>query len=281
VITTLGKTYIKRYLAGQVASIAQAISFGVGTSAEALGDTRLAFEYGRSDIFLTSYDFTNDKLVFKAELPSDLAGKIYEVGIWSNAVNTNETVYGSKSITTFDSETETWLTGGGAPVFTTTSTRIGIDSLNHTPSASTTATSNITGLVQDFSGYSSADIFAFSFNVGNANTSNVVVRFLTDASNYYTITLGAQTAGYKTVTATKGSATATGSPNWGSITEIQVLTTSGAGGASSVDYDGIRIEDVDYVNPEYVLVARELLASPFTKVPGQIQELEFQLAVSV
>jgi hypothetical protein len=100
---------------------------------------------------------------------------------------------------------------------------------------------------------------------------------MTDASNYYSYSL-ATAVGYKLIKATKGSASVTGAPNWANITEIRIITTAAAGTAN-VEFDAIRIEDVDSVSLDYILVARKVLAVPFTKTDGMSQDTEFSLDV--
>jgi hypothetical protein len=280
-ITFEGKNHIKRYLAGFVPAIAQSMTFGIGNRAENASDIALHLETTKSTLNLTSYDFANNKLVYKASIPEEYIGKIYEVGLYSLPSDPAAGDYASRALTTFDSATEEWLTGGVASTYTTTNTRIGTDSLSQTPAASASATTVLSNIALDLSGYSAADSFTFAFNVGNANTASIQFRFLTDTGNYYTTTLGAQTAGYKIVEVTKGSFVATGAPNWGNITQIWVVTTSGAGGASAVDFDAIRIEDKDAASLDYILVARKVLATPVTKIAGMSQDVEFSLDVTL
>ena len=281
-ITADGKLHVKRYMAGYVPAIAQSIAFGIGTTAEASTDTKLQFEVSRSDIVLTAYDFTTDRLVFKAAVPEEFGGVINEVALYSVASNASAGEYGSQLITTFDSDTEQWIdaTTLSDPAYTTTA-RIGADSLNHTPAASTTQTSSLSDVSLDLGGYSGNDRFVLAFNVNNANTSGIKFRFLTDATNYYDISLGAQTAGYKVVEVAKSAAVATGAPDWSSITQLAVLTTSKSTGASDIDYDAIRIEDMDTINPNYVMVNRKVLGTPFVKSEGVVQEIEVSLSISI
>lgn len=282
-ITDDGKIHIKRYLAGFTPSIAQSISFGIGNSVEATTDTKLQFEVAKDDVRLTSYDFVNDKLIFKANVPDEFDGIIYEAALYSMSTDSLAGESASKLISTFDSDTEVWVdatTGVTGTYFGATS-RIGGDSLRHTPAASGTKTDKMENIFLNLSGHSGADKFVFAFNVGNAFTSSIQFKFLTDVSNFYTITFGAQTAGYKILEAAKSTATVTGTPSWENITEIRVTTNSTAGGAAAVDYDGLRIDDQDTVNPEYVLVAREVLSTPFVKQIGMTQEIEFSLDVSI
>lgn len=282
-ITLNGKTHIKRYLAGFVPAIGQSIAFGLGGGAEVNTDTALNFEVGRSDLSLISYDFVNNKLIFKASVPNDYSGKIYEVALYSLPQNVAAGEFQSRLLTSFDSATETWVDAstGTAATFNATNTRLGADSLRHTPALSTTKVDALQAVNLDLSGYSAADRFTIALNAGNTNTSSVKILFLTDASNYYTMTMGTPVSGYQIFSVPKSAAVATGTPSWANITEMRVSTTSGAGGASQVDYDGIRIEDTDTLNSDYVMVSRELLASPYTKVDGMVQEIEFSLDVSV
>ena len=282
-ITLDGKRHIKRYLAGFEPSIGLSIAFGLGERAEVNTDTALQFEVGRSDIALTSYDFVADKLIYKAPVDEDFGGKIYEVALFSTPSNDAAGEFGSRIITTFDSATEEWLdaSSGVDAVFSTGTVRIGDDSLQQTPGASGNKTDALAGITLDLSGYSAADKFVLALNVGNAFTSSVSVQFLTDTSNYYLVSFTGTTSGYKILEATKGSAIATGAPDWANITEIRVKTNSTAGGASQVDFDGLRIEDTDTVNSDYVMVSRELLPAAFLKKEGMTQDIEFTLNVTI
>lgn len=291
-ITTEGKLHIKRYMAGYVPAIARSFAMGTGTTAELVGDRSLAFETINTSIALTSYDFVNDKLIFKAGIPDDYIGKIYEVGLYSLESDPVGGQYGSRVISTFDSGSERWIdpaTGILSPYTTLPIDdagavhRVGLDALLHTPALSATQTSALQDAGLDFSENSAADEFIFSLNVANTNTASVEYRFMTDASNYYrfVITTPVTTAGYKIITAAKSTATVVGSPNWNNVSEIRVLTTSKATGASSVAHDAIRMEDRDYSNLDYILVARKVLATPITKIAGKAQDVEFSLDINL
>jgi len=282
-ITLNGKTHIKRYLAQIVPSIGRSIAFGVGGAAESVSDTKLGFEVGRSQVRIVSYDFTTDKVIFKAEVDSLFGGTIYEVALFSSNAADNNGQFGSKIITTFDQARDSWVDASTsvAASWVSTNTRIGSESLSQTPSASTTKTDLAAGMFLNLSGYSGSDKFVFAYFVGNSNTSNIKFRFGTDAANYYEFALGAQTAGYKIIEVAKSAATVTGTPSWGEITEMRVSTTSSGVGASAVNFDGVRIEDVDSSSQDAIMVSRELLSTPFVKVEGRVQEIEFSLDVSV
>lgn len=258
-------------------AIGQAISFGVANNTEAIGDTALGFEISRSAVILTGYDFVNDKLIFKAPIPDEISGIIYEVALWSQVADTNAGVYGSRLLTSFDSDTEEWVGG----TFQAVNTRIGVDSLRHAPALSTSMTSTYSDIFLDLSGNSGIDNFMVAYNIGNAFTANIKIRFKTDAANYYELTITAPSVGYKVTSIAKNLATVTGVPSWENITQIEVITTSTSGGSAQVDLDGVRIEDTDTINTDYVMVSRELLTTPYEKTLGKVQDIEYSLVVTV
>jgi hypothetical protein len=280
-ITSAGKTHIKRFLAGMEPDIARAIAFGVGEAPEQLSDTALHFEIGRTDVDLVSYDFTTDRLIFKGVLEEGFDGVIYEWALYSRE-DSSAGAFGSRLVTSFDSDTETWFQGGSAATYRTTNTRIGNDSVVVTAATSGNTTVSYPDVTMDFSEYSAADNFSFAFYNDNTNLSSIRYRFKTDASNYYDFTLnsGFSTA-FNIQTRTKGTATVTGTPNWGTITAIEVTVFSSGAGGASVGLEGVRIEDVDTVDQGYVMIARAVLVTPFAKTAGAIQEVEFPLGVTI
>lgn len=272
-LTNNGKLHIKRCLANATA-IGRSISLGIGQSAESVASQNLDFEFVRADVELVSYDFTNNRLVFKAKFPEWVSGTIYEVGLWSESTNQLSGAYASRTLTEFDSSRENW-----AGTYSTANSRIGADSLVQAPGASATVSNSLTSLGIDLSGNSDADLFIFAFHVVTA-PATVQFDFITDASNYYRFTVSGPTAGYKVVSANKASATVTGAPSWANITEIRVRTTAGAG-AAEVHFDGVRLEDVDTINPEYTLVSREVLTTPVVKEYGKALDVEHSLVINI
>lgn len=280
-ITDAGALHIKRYLARFVPSMAESIAIGIGNATESPTQTKLSFEVSRSDILVTSFNFTDDRIIYKATLPEDFVGTIYEAALFSTPTDSVAGEFSSRVISSFDSAGEAWTNNGVASTFVNTSTRIGSDSLSNTAAANGTSTDILDQVSLNLSGYSGADKFVFAFNVASSFNSGVKFRFHTDATNYYEFSLGAQTAGYKIVEVAKSSATVTGTPSWADITQLRVITSATSGGSSTIDYDGIRIEDVDTINPNYIMVAREVLSVPFVKVAGRSQDIEFSLDVNI
>ena len=276
-ITSNGKIHIKKYLARQVAYIGRAIAVGVGTADETVNDLALQMEVARAEVILVTYDFTNDRLVFKASLPTNIGAKIYEVGLWSDVTDNRAGDYASRVLSDFD-VSESWSTG----TYSSTNTRVGADSLRLSPAASTTATSLKSDMTIDLSGNSGADYFSLAYNVSNAFVGSVFLRLKTDSANYYQYTVATNpTAGYKVTSMPKSAASVVGVPTWANIQSVEVGVTSTSGGAGTVDFDVLRVEDIDTYNPNYVLVGRTTLSQPLTKILGQVQEVEFNLDVNV
>lgn len=281
-ITSEGKLHLKRYLAGYEPDIGRALAFGVGTAPATLADNSLQYEVGRSPVNLVAYDFINDQLIFKAVLDENFDSVIHEVGLYSRE-DSSAGAFGSRIISSFDSDTELWMQGGSPASYTTTNTRIGNDSATISIVQSGSTTVSLANITVDFSENSAADVFSFAFYCNDANLSSLRFRFMTDNANYYdvTVTSGNIAAGFNIVRVTKGSAVVTGNPNWGTITELQVTGFATAGGTAVVNLEGIRIEDTDTVDTGYVLVSRVVLDIPFVKVAGRIQEVEFPLGVNI
>jgi hypothetical protein len=281
-ITSAGSTHIKRYLAAYEPELAAAIAFGVGEAPEQLGDVRLQYEIGRSPINLTSYDFVNNRLIFKATLDEGFDGLLYEFGLYSRE-DSSAGAFGSRLLLSFDSDTEACFNGGCGATYTTNNTRIVNDSATVVLNPSSTATLTCPDQTMDLGEYSAADTFVFAFYSSTINVTNIRVRFYTDDSNYYSVTTtGAVAAGFNIASIPKGNATVTGAPNWANITKVDITaTTNGTAGGATINFEGIRIEDVDTIDNSYVLVARTVLTTPFQKIAGRIQEIEFPLGVTV
>ena len=275
-ITADGRVFIKRYFANRAGVVIGALSVGIGNKAPALNDERMQFEFFRVPVTLVDYDQVQDRLIVKATLPENVAGKIYEVGLWTSEVNSAAGNSGSRLITEFGAE-EAWTNG----TLDTTNYRIGAEALKHTPAANGNVSSLMTDLTMDLLSYSSNDFFNVAYEVQNGNTASIEIRFRTDSNNYYKYTISNPTTGYKFESLLKGAATAVGAPDWGTISEVEIITTSKSSGSSSVIFDGIRLEDADTVSSDYGLIARTALGQPIIKQEGIVQDVEYALSVSI
>ena len=274
--------HIKRYLAGSVNDIGQSLALGVGQKPEASTDTALEYEIGRVSIDLVAYDFDTERLIFKATVTEEFDGVIHEVGLYSME-GSNAGAFGSRTLASFDSETEVWTSDTGPTIFTTENTRIGGDSLTLTPAASGFVTAGNADVNVDLSENSGADQFSVAFYCADSNLANLSINFHTDSLNYYTITIPNEliVEGFNIARVAKDSAVATGTPTWDSIARIDVTANAKVSGSAVVNLEGIRIEDVDTVDIDYVLVSRAVLDTPFVKVSGRTQDIEFPLEVAI
>lgn len=281
-ITNLGKVHFKRFLAGWEPDFARSIAFGVGESTPDPAQDRLDYEIGRTDISLITYNFVEDKLIFKGIMDETFDGVIYEVGLYSSEANEGSTV-GSKLLMSFDSDTEFWTQAGLPATYTTTNTRIGNDSMVIAPAASGSITASYENILMDLSGYTSADTFSVAFYSANTNVSSMTLRFFTDASNYYTVTIagGSIGTGFNMVNVPIAQSAATGAPRWSEITKVDVSVNASGAGAANVQMEGVRVEDRDNTEIGNILIARTKLVTPFVKVAGTIQEVEFPIGVTI
>jgi len=275
-ITDNGKLWIKEFLPGGGADLASTLVVGVGSAAETPTDSMLQFETARVDIDVISYDNVTGLLIFKGTLEPEMVGSIYEIGLFTQPTNAVAAGYGSRILTDFDQSDEAW---SGA-IWDTVNARIGADGIKHAPAASSTQSSSL-GVQLDLSGYSGADTISLAFHNTNTNVASATVRLKTDASNYYYFSATSPAAGYNIASFQKSAALQTGSPNWSTINTIEIVTVSNSGGSSIVLWDGIRIEDADSINPEYLMLARKVAPAPIAKVAGIAKEIEYGIPISV
>lgn len=273
IITTAGRKAIVDYMAGYTQRIGSAINLGIGTTAATLADKSLALEVLRIPVDTTGADYANNAVIFKGQIPANREFIIYETGLQSIYVNGAQ--YDSKLLLDFNADTDVWSAG----TFDSTYSRLG-QGLRLQPAANGTAVSTLSGVFFDLSGYSDVDQFLFAYRANNANTSSLLLRFKTDASNYYAVSMGAVPNGVYTITPfNKSVPVATGSPSWANITSIDVQVIAGAGGAADVMLDALRIEDRDNFREDNVLVSRSVLGTPVTKTFGVPLDVEYAISL--
>lgn len=275
-ITTSGRTIILRYLAGNIGSFAGALAAGTSATAANLADTKLGFEFMRGEINVSAPLVASNTVVFKASMPLNSSGKVYELGLYPYITQSNAEYAGSLFIG-FDPVTET-LSGGGV---NTTNYRIGAESYSLTAPLSSTATAVSSLIRGNFGAYGPTDTFSLAYFLNDANTASIRVRLLVDSGNYYTYTITTgSTAGYFVSDFAKSAFTATGAPAWDNISSAEFMITARAAGATTVQLDGMRVNDVD-VYPEYALVSRTVLATPITKATGEQMDMEYSIGFNI
>jgi len=133
----------------------------------------------------------------------------------------------------------------------------------------------------DLSGYSVNDSLTLAYKKKDNNVTKIRVKLYSSDTQYY----------YADFTPTSGtgdkiqsismssvfsniSATA---PDPTNITKIGIEVTASSGGATTVYFDGLRINDEDTFDPSYGLISRSLLSTPLQKPSGRPVDIEYKL----
>lgn len=175
-LTTQGKTLVKRYLSGLAPSFIQTIGVGIGNTAAQSSDTRLEFETQRYPV-LISYITNSDKLIFKASIPEELSGVIYECGIFSYDTNPQSGVFSGQNIAFF-TESENWSTNSGSLTYSATDSRWGNQTISQAPD-----TEYFLNTQLDLSGYSIDDQFLIAGKLVMPGSTSITSYTITGNTN--------------------------------------------------------------------------------------------------
>lgn len=277
-LTTEGKRLILRYLAGQSPSLAAAIGLGVSATAATVADVALGFEVQRIAVNLKNADYTNNVVLFKGTIDQDDVFNLYEAGLWSASANSLSGEFDSKMITTFETDLEDWTNA----VVDTTANRTSSDAIKVSAAISSTTQTRL-DVEMDLSGYSANDTFYLAFSKPNNNISTIKLIFedvLSGGSVSLTKTVSALPTGYNVLAFRKGDFTASGTIDWNNITRFGFDVTAG-GTAGYVILDGLRVEDLDTPNQDFVLVSHTVLSSPLAKTNTAPMDVEYALDFNV
>jgi hypothetical protein len=124
---------------------------------------------------------------------------------------------------------------------------------------------------------SSLDEFQFAVMKVSGTISTFEIHFNSDDSNYFSYAADAAAVAngtaYTISSFTKSNWSATGSPDWSTITSIDFITT----GTNVYIIDGIRVNHTDITNPMYQLVSHSALTTPIVKSLGSLMDIEYYL----
>lgn len=277
-LTTEGKRLILRYLAGQSPSLGAAIGLGVSSVAATVNDVALGFEIKRVSVDLKNADYTNNVVLFKGTIEQDVVFSIYEAGLWSSAANNLSGEFDSRTLTTFDTDLEDWTN----VTVDTTANRTSEDAVKVSAAISSTTQARL-DTDMDLSGYSANDTFYLAFSKPNNNISTIKMIFedtISSGSLSLTKTVSALPTGYNILAFRKGDFTSTGTVNWDNINRFGFDVTAG-GTAGYVILDGLRVEDLDTPNQDFVLVSHTILGSPLVKTNTAPMDVEYALDFNV
>lgn len=281
-ITKFGKRFLTEYIAGNKSFANKDMAIGISNSSEYnLSDTnsRLGFEFFRLPVRFGGIDIdtsvtpTKYTVIYSATLPTNLAGKINEVGIYPRQRSSTNR-FDNKFITDFESIYD-W---SPEPDNDQNDYRVGNSSLKFTSNG--TSAKEYTSVIEDLdiSGYSNFDTLSFSYKVNNAFLSDVKVKLYSSDQDYYQFTFSGHSVGWNIKDISFSDMIQEGSPIKSRISKIGVVvnpTTSQA----EILVDGLRVNDEDTFDPSYGLIARSNI-SEVEKIQGRELLIEYKMDLS-
>jgi len=120
-----------------------------------------------------------------------------------------------------------------------------------------------------------------AYNKLDANLQNIILRFYSSDSDYYSITITPEGGtGYKITSSILLSTVFSGivgTPDKSNIIKTAITVTPTSGNTTSVGMDGLRINDEDTFDPVFGLISRSVLSSPLIKASGRSVDVEYRL----
>jgi hypothetical protein len=283
VITKFGKRFLTSYIAGTSSLDSKEMALGIATNSEyPISDTnsRLGFEFYRVPIrqgginIDTTTSPTTYTVIFSATLPTNISGKINEIGIYSGQSYARH-LYSSKFISNFELPYE-WTP---EPALDQVNSRVLDSSLTFTSNATSPQEYTYPLSNLDISGYNPLDTMCLCYKANDANLSSIKVRLYSSDSDYIQFTFSGHSVGDNIKSVFMSSGVTTGTFNPESVSKVGVIITP-TSAQTSVSMDGLRINDEDTFDPEYGLIARSILDSTMIKVLGRESKIEFKLDLS-
>jgi hypothetical protein len=292
-ITKFGKRFLTDYIAGNSTFNTKDIALGIGTTAATENDTRLEFEFYRLPVSLGSINIEDDGLggfnyyaIYKTTIPQDVSGVISEIGLYPGERKSTNS-FDSKFITSFENN-YTWVdSSNNSPQLKANNTtepflsKIGEHMVQFDVNTSTSKeyTNSIVSL--DLAGYSVNDTLTVAYKKRDANVTKIRVKLYSSDTQYYyadfTPTSGTGDKIQSVSMNTVFSNTSPTVPDSTNILKVGIEVTAGVGGATTVYFDGLRINDEDTFDPAYGLISRKILATPLEKPSGRPVDIEYKL----
>ena len=282
-ITKFGKRFLSNFVAGNSSLASKEMALGIATSVEyGLSDTnsRLGFEFYRVPIRLGGIDIDTSvspvkyTVIYSATIPTNIAGKINEIGIYPGQ-SYSKNLYESRFISNFELPYK-W---SPEPALDQTNYRVGDSSLTFTSNAAAEREYTYDLGDIDLSGYNPSDTLSFSYKANDANLSSLKVRLYSSDTDYLQFTFTGHSVGYNIKNLNMSAGVSTGTFNSQSVVKLGIVVTP-TSAQTSVSMDGLRINDEDTFDPEYGLIARSILDSTMIKVIGREAAIEFKLDLS-
>jgi hypothetical protein len=292
-ITKFGKRFLTDFIAGNSTFNSRDIALGIGTTVATENDTRLEFEFYRLPVSLGSINIEDNGsggfnyfAIYKTTIPQDVSGVISEIGLYPGQ-RSSTNFYDSKFITSFENN-YTWLDlSNNSPQLKANNTtdpflsKIG-EHMVQFDVAQSTSKEYVNSIVNiDLSGYSVNDSLTLAYKKKDNNVTKIRVKIYSSDTQYYyadfTPTSGTGDKIQSISMSSVFSNISSTAPDPTNITKIGIEVTAGSGGASTVYFDGLRINDEDTFDPSYGLISRSILTTPLQKTSGRPVDIEYKL----
>jgi|SRR5687767_689382 len=276
IITAEGRLAAINAIAGKRTGFAESIVVGIGSTAATADDKTLEFLVAGSSISTIITDPVNERIYFKSVLPAGDQYKIYELGCYSSGINAalQTGVSTGVLLNNFNGAT-TWTDVSGTHTLSAVNSRLDSDSIEYAITASGTVKGYATSAI-DLSSLPDSTEFSLAYYVNNL--ADLIIRFKTDDTNYYSYNGLVVSNGYKIDKFLKSDFSATGSPNWASIVAIEIEATA-TGSPGTISLDGLRYDIVQAAGSG--LVSRAVLSSPMEKLSGITMDIEYVLELDI
>ena len=225
-------------------------------------------------------------VIYKSTIPQDVSGVISEIGLYTGSRKSINS-FDSKFITSFDNNLS-WTDGQyNPPVHYKTESfipKIGDNMISITASTSTAKEYTNSNTTYDISGYSVNDSLAIAYKKADSNLSKIRIKFYSSDTSYCWIDFTPESgSGDKIQSLTLNNLFANVSatpPDLTSIIKIGVEVTASSGGATTVYFDAIRINDEDTFNTYSSLISRSVLTVPIVKTYGREIDVEYRIGLT-
>ena len=277
IITNIGKRHILNYLADKVTDRSRYIGIGIGSASPTSADYKLQFEINKYQVYTSTIDYSSNVIIMKAQLPLQLAATISELALFPG-VSTSRAA--EDRVITFFNNDASWT--NGSYISESANSKINNTSFQIESSNGAIVTSSSTDIPFDISGYSTDDSISIAFKQNDENLQYIDISFSSSDTDYYKYRInGTSVIGHRIVEVPLVDffANPVGDPK-DSISKISITVKANASTSTSVDFDGMRINDNDTYIQETGAISRAALINPIVKEFGRILDLEYRLVIA-
>lgn len=252
-MTTVGKSALRLFIATHGASIADTIVVGLGDTA---GESMVC-EWIRFPVVSVGTDPDRSKVIFKSSADVGLIGEVREIGLLAGAGGISSDVV----VSSFAVEQDAWT---GSYSYTNTNSRLASGFL-----ISANATASLVTNPIDASKFSDKDYVVLAGFSSGAGTANATFEFDNGATAKAAFTVK---SGYNVINLLRSALTKTGSVDWRVLTKVTLNPTV------NFTHDLLKFS---YAKPlGETLIARTVLTTPVVTQTNLPLEIEYPLGVN-